>query len=662
MISSCAFFASVLPAALQHVAYVDIDAPPGGDGTSWAAAFDDLQAALASLAPGSGVTEVWVAEGVYRPAPAGGPTSASFELVEGVRVYGGFDGTEASLDQRDWNAHECVLSGDLNANDLPGAEHGHPSLLDNCTQVVSARRTTAAAWLDGFTLLAAHAPVTASGALVILDGGLRVNHCELRENSSAGTGAAVSIRHEQTPPAVLGMEPSFFNDCFFFRNRALTGGGAVHTHYPTEFRDCRFEANVCAWSGGAVSDTRGRATGVACTFTANSADAGGAVFTADQVTGDDSGPRWTHCRFIANVATGYGGAIAVSHGVDAVVSNSLFLGNRAWRAGGLHVFTTAGTTGARVHGCTLFANRATDSCGGLNVALFGEGELTVTNSLLWGNTDADGDGESAQIRAQHGPGEMRVDSCGVQGWTGDYDGFATFGFDPLFVDAQGADGVPGTFDDDLRLRNTSPYRDMGSNDLVVADVGDVDEDGDVLEPLPLDLDGLARLHDDPFRLGFGTQPGAVVDLGVYETPTSDPGCLTERFCATAPNSVGPGAHIWCFGSPSVVQNDFTLFAGPIDAFELGLFYYGSVPIQLPFGDGFRCIGGASVFRLGPLIPSDETGYAARLVDFDVPPAGAGPGLIQPGTTWYYQFWYRDLAGPGGTGFNLSDGASATLCP
>src|SRR5436190_1403834 len=49
----------------QTIIYVNASAPPGGDGTSWATAFDRLEAALAAAPPGG--AEVWVAGGVYRP-------------------------------------------------------------------------------------------------------------------------------------------------------------------------------------------------------------------------------------------------------------------------------------------------------------------------------------------------------------------------------------------------------------------------------------------------------------------------------------------------------------------------------------------------------------------------------------------------------------------
>jgi hypothetical protein len=58
---------------------------------------------------------------------------------------------------------------------------------------------------------------------------------------------------------------------------------------------------------------------------------------------------------------------------------------------------------------------------------------------------------------------------------------------------------------------------------------------------------------------------------------------------------------------------------------------------------------------------DSFGDVERLLDFTQPPAGGGPGQIEPGSTWNFQLWYRDPAG-GGSGFNLSDALSAPFTP
>jgi len=85
--------------------------------------------------------------------------------------------------------------------------------------------------------------------------------------------------------------------------------------------------------------------------------------------------------------------------------------------------------------------------------------------------------------------------------------------------SSGSDGQWGTADDDygdLRLQHGSPCIDAGDNAAVPADISDLDGDGDVTEPIPFDLAGMARFFDDLLTpdTGLGTPP--IVDMGAYE--------------------------------------------------------------------------------------------------------------------------------------------------
>ena len=85
--------------ARAQVRYVNVAAPPGGNGSSWATAMRDLATALNTASGGS---EIWVAQGRYVPP-------GYFVLPSDVRVYGGFQGTETSIDQRDPAVYRTVL-------------------------------------------------------------------------------------------------------------------------------------------------------------------------------------------------------------------------------------------------------------------------------------------------------------------------------------------------------------------------------------------------------------------------------------------------------------------------------------------------------------------------------------------------------------------------
>jgi hypothetical protein len=92
------------------------------------------------------------------------------------------------------------------------------------------------------------------------------------------------------------------------------------------------------------------------------------------------------------------------------------------------------------------------------------------------------------------------------------------------------------------------------------------------------------------------------------------------------------------------------------------FFYGANQGQFAFGDGFRCVPG-SIERLWPPVMIDGLfGDVTRNVDFTNGPMSSGPNMITPGSTWNFQFWYRDPLGPGGSGFNLTDGLTAIFCP
>ena len=93
------------------------------DGRSWATAYSTLQeglntAGLRAGLPSSAPVEVWVAAGAYKPTDSG-DRAASFRLVPGVGLFGGFAGTETERDQRDWTQNETILSGAI-SEDLKG--------------------------------------------------------------------------------------------------------------------------------------------------------------------------------------------------------------------------------------------------------------------------------------------------------------------------------------------------------------------------------------------------------------------------------------------------------------------------------------------------------------------------------------------------------------
>lgn len=106
---------SVAEAAIYRVD----DSAPGGNGSSWLLAINDLQTAF-GLAQNPG-DKIWVAQGTYLP---GTDREDSFVMRTGVEVWGGYAGAFTGdpgqdPDERDVAAFETILSGDLLGGDDP---------------------------------------------------------------------------------------------------------------------------------------------------------------------------------------------------------------------------------------------------------------------------------------------------------------------------------------------------------------------------------------------------------------------------------------------------------------------------------------------------------------------------------------------------------------
>lgn len=476
--------------------YVKAIAQPPYDGNSWDTAFNDLQDALKVAQPN---TEIWVAAGIYRPDRGTGAREASFRLKNGVRLFGGFAGTETDIDRRDPNRNETILSGDLKGDDGPNFTNYD----DNSCHVVVSFGADETSVLDSFIITAGNANDPGPRRMDnknILGGGMRCNegsptlvNCIFTYNSAGGGGG---IHIEYGKPTL--------RNCSFINNKSdglytwASGGGICNFYADTVITDCTFRGNMSESYGGAINNNDCEPVLTNCIFISNSAAIGGGICTwADQKGGITS---LTNCRFIGNSAKGDGGGIYCRAEQTKLMKlrliNCTFSGNVAMNRGG-------GIANQYYYepiliNCTFTKNKSS-RCGGI---CNGErSKATLTNCVLWANGDIGGMDESAQIEG----GTIVVNHCCIQGWTGKLGGTGNFGLDPLFVDPNGFDKITGTTDDNFRLDLASPCHNAGDNSSVGVDTTDLDKDGDVNEPMPFDIDGKPRILND------------VVDLGAYES-------------------------------------------------------------------------------------------------------------------------------------------------
>ena len=159
--------------------YVNASATGANNGTSWADAYTDLNDALANDAPGD---EIWIAAGTYTP---GTTITSLFSLNQnGVSLYGGFNGTESMLSERDPSINITILSGDLNSDDT-GVEYSGANRSDNSARVLVINNPDCL--IDGLTITGGHAvgttgTVEEGSAIYINNANFTIKNCTISDN------------------------------------------------------------------------------------------------------------------------------------------------------------------------------------------------------------------------------------------------------------------------------------------------------------------------------------------------------------------------------------------------------------------------------------------------------------------------------------------------
>jgi hypothetical protein len=363
----------------------------------------------------------------------------------------------------------CTFSGNLGGGDGGGGMYNSESspMVVNCTFSGNSAGFDGGGMLNDANSIPMVTNCTFSGNSAGFDGGGMYNGggivggCTFNGNSACGGGgmyngsgtvedSSFSGNLADCSGGGISNSTGVITDCSFINNSADYSGGGMYNSSGTVM-GCMFAGNLTyEFGGGMFSD--GNPMIMNCTFIDNRAvGAGGGVFNVG------SKPIMTNCIFLGNLADYSGGGMYNVDASSPMVVNCAFSGNEASTGGGM--FNSGGEP--NIINCTFVENSAEVGGGLLN---FGSGSSgpTVTNCILWGNTDSNPPDESAQI---HG-GPFVINYSCLQGWTGSFGGIGNIGSNPLFIDIDGADNVIGTEDDNFRLSTSSPCIDSGDNSVI----------------------------------------------------------------------------------------------------------------------------------------------------------------------------------------------------
>jgi predicted outer membrane repeat protein len=270
--------------AYGAVFYVDVDNISGvEDGLSWTTAFKEIQPAI-NAAELDGGGDVWVAEGMYSEPRTN--LTGSLLLKSAVNAYGGFEGTETIIDQRDPELRVTVIDG---SSARAGSSAYHV--------VVGADDSI----LDGFTISGGVADgpgFDSFGAGIFNDGvSPTLRKLVVRDNTADLRGAGIFNRASAAPT---------IEKCHFQNNGATDDGGAIS------------------------NDASGLITVSKCIFNGNSAKSGAGIDHSN-----NSAMSISNCLFFENSATLKGGAIHTDQCLSLLIVNSTIASNSASSGGAI---------------------------------------------------------------------------------------------------------------------------------------------------------------------------------------------------------------------------------------------------------------------------------------------------------------------------------------
>jgi predicted outer membrane repeat protein len=381
--------------------YVKVNATGANSGLSWTDAYTDLQLALGSSSFGD---EIWVAAGTYKPTSTTSATT-SFNLVNGVAIYGGFYGTETLLTERDLVNNICTLSGNIGNGS---------STTDNSNHVVYGDNVGNQTRLDGFRISDGHASSLAGGVYL---------------SSSSPT----------------------ISNCTFINNFALDAAGALtHNGGTLTLTNCVFLSNFTDGIGGALQIRSGTARITDCRFTSNQAgNTGGALYLSGGVSYID------RCIFDGNSAETNSGVIYHLYDNSMYLSNSLVVGNYAPQNSIMYMPPISNSQMHSIVNCTFANNRQTQNSG-IAYPLSVNSHTEIANSIFWDN------GGAAAMYPN-----ANAHDCLIQG--GFSSGTAIISANPSFIQPELTSQAPFSLDGfDYHVSATSPVIDKGVNNLVVA--------------------------------------------------------------------------------------------------------------------------------------------------------------------------------------------------
>jgi len=211
----------------------------------------------------------------------------------------------------DWNEHGLLIGEGVTLRSETGAEDCAQLNGQALGRILRGSDLSEATRIEGFTFKWGRVEVEGEygGAILLERAHPLIRNCAFENNLATWGGAVAALKSR-----------AVFEDCRFESNRGINHGGAIwcDSIAPVRFTRCEFTGNDSDLGGGAIA-----CYGVShitledCRFRGNESSRGGAIRAIT------SSPEIRGTSFVDNVATEYGGAVAVEGGDTQVIQCTL---------------------------------------------------------------------------------------------------------------------------------------------------------------------------------------------------------------------------------------------------------------------------------------------------------------------------------------------------
>ncbi len=370
------------PVCCMHpVVYVDANRPADGNGGNWQTAYKELRNALSAVRDGNCgcADQIWVAKGTYKPANDVN-YFATFAMLDGIDMYGHFEGWEDSIEQRNLadSNNETILSGDINDDNNGDVENivtAADALLDGFTIKKS---QSSGIFCSGSTTTIANCVFknNGNGIYCTYNSDVTITNTFVNENGYGGIfcndANIVDIDHCTVGPnnVTYGLYASSCTvnatDSIFSGNTYY--GGILASSSNLTVERCDISDNSCGitCTGSTYADIQ------RCTIQRNGAsgllvnDSGSIVNAALNIISDNSSD-----------------GVSISYSSS---SNCRLLSNLIYRNNNYGMYVGSP---AEIRNNTIVCN---DSCG-----IYGYGDPNINSNIIWGNGSSFGGGTFTKV-------------------------------------------------------------------------------------------------------------------------------------------------------------------------------------------------------------------------------------------------------------------------